>query len=343
MIEFINVTKSFHSKSGVVIAVKDVNLKIEKGEIFGFIGYSGAGKSTLVRCINGLEKPTKGSVIINGVNVLDLNERQLRLQRQKIGMIFQHFNLMQSRTVFDNIGLALHNSKMDINDKNKKIYELLNLVGISEKAFSYPNQLSGGQKQRVAIARALANDPTILLCDEATSALDPQATSTILQLLKELNSKLGLTVVVITHEMHVIKSICNRVAIMEAGRIEEVSEVKNLFTDPIAPISIDFVESTSNIRSVYELIKKNPSSLNLELGDTIVKMSFSGSITQEAILSSLSKIYDIDASIIFANIEVVSDEILGVLVVIMRGAKIQQALDSLKDRAIKWEVIQWNN
>lgn len=218
MIELVGVNKTFTTKDLNVEACKDVNLKIEDGDIFGIIGFSGAGKSTLVRCINLLERPTSGKVLIDGVDITQLKEAELRKIRKKIGMIFQHFNLMRSRTVYQNIAYPLKGSKLTKAQIDKKVKDLLELVGLSEKLNAYPSELSGGQKQRVAIARALANDPKVLLCDEATSALDPQTTSSILKLLKEVNQKLGITIVLITHEMAVIKEICNRVAVMELGQ-----------------------------------------------------------------------------------------------------------------------------
>ena len=215
MIKLEDISKTFQINGQSVEAVKDVSLEIRQGEIFGIIGFSGAGKSTLVRCINLLEKPEKGRVIINGEDITHYEGKKLRQIRQRIGMIFQHFNLMPSRTVFENIELPLKLTELTASERSQKIKKLLDLVGLSDKAQSYPSELSGGQKQRVAIARALANDPKVLLCDEATSALDPQTTHSILQLLKEVNARLGITLVVITHQMEVIKEICDRVALMQ--------------------------------------------------------------------------------------------------------------------------------
>ena len=225
MIELTHISKSFASGGRTVYAVQDVSLSIGKGEIFGIIGFSGAGKSTLVRCINLLERPTSGSVTVDGKEMTALSARELRQARKKIGMIFQHFNLMPSRTVFGNVAYPLRGSGLSREQIADKVHRLLGLVGIGDKAEAYPKQLSGGQKQRVAIARALANDPNVLLCDEATSALDPQTTKAILRLLKNLNEKLGITVVIITHEMAVVKEICDRVAVMEHGRVVEQGEV----------------------------------------------------------------------------------------------------------------------
>lgn len=339
MITLKDVSKEYLNNGHSFKAVDSVSLTIEKGEIFGFIGYSGAGKSTLVRCINLLERPDSGDVIINDISMMSLGEKELREQRKNIGMIFQHFNLMASRTIEDNVMLALENSKLNKVDKKKRARELLELVGIESKKHDYPSQLSGGQKQRVAIARALANNPSILLCDEATSALDPQTTQTILELLKKINKELGITIIMITHEMHVIKSLCHRVAIMEQGKVKEVGTITSIFTKPQAAITKEFVESTSNIRSIFELIETNPTSLNIIEGDILVKLTFNQDNTSEAILSSLSKQYDIDASILFANVEVVQSKIIGVMVVNMRGLQTKQALDSLNALNVTWEVL----
>ncbi len=232
MIELSHISKEFVSGKRTVHAVQDVSLTIDKGEIFGMIGFSGAGKSTLVRCINLLERPTSGKVIVDGQDMLSLSAKELRQARKKIGMIFQHFNLMPSRTVAGNVAYPLRSSGLSKQQIAEKVQRLLDLVGIGDKAEAYPKQLSGGQKQRVAIARALANDPNVLLCDEATSALDPQTTKAILQLLKHLNETLGITVVLITHEMAVVKEICRRVAVMEHGKVVESGEVFNIFANP---------------------------------------------------------------------------------------------------------------
>ena len=254
MIELVGVNKTFTTKDLNVEACKDVNLRIEDGDIFGIIGFSGAGKSTLVRCINLLERPTSGQVRIDGVDITKLKETELRKIRKKIGMIFQHFNLMRSRTVYQNIAYPLKGSKLTKAQIDKKVKDLLELVGLSEKLNAYPSELSGGQKQRVAIARALANDPKVLLCDEATSALDPQTTSSILKLLKEVNQKLGITIVLITHEMAVIKEICNRVAVMELGKVVETGNILDIFSHPKAQMTMDFINSTNPITKIYELI-----------------------------------------------------------------------------------------
>ena len=237
MIRLEHITKTFQTKETNLHAVNDVSLTIEKGDIYGIIGFSGAGKSTLVRCINLLEVPSKGQVLIGGTNLLELTEEQLRKERQKIGMIFQHFNLLSQRSVLDNVTFPLEIIGKKKSEAGIKARELLKLVGLEEKESAYPAQLSGGQKQRVAIARALATDPDILLCDEATSALDPMTTSNILSLLKEINEKLGLTIVIITHQMEVVKQICHKVAIMEAGKVVEEGRVQTVFSNPKSEVA----------------------------------------------------------------------------------------------------------
>ena len=258
MIRLEHVSKTFTTKSGYVHAVKDISLDINEGEIFGIIGFSGAGKSTLVRCMNLLERPEEGSVIVDDKNLLELDGAQLREMRKKIGMIFQHFNLMRSRTVAQNVAFPLKKSGLSKEEIRQKVMELLELVDLSEKANVYPSQLSGGQKQRVAIARSLANDPKVLLCDEATSALDPQTTHSILKLIKDINRKLNLTVVLITHEMGVVKEICDRVAVMEDGHIVEEGSIVEVFTHPQAKVTKNlfckhifhtFVCFTQNLRT----------------------------------------------------------------------------------------------
>lgn len=342
MIQLMDVSKTFTSDNTTIDAVKDVNLNIEKSEIFGVIGYSGAGKSTLVRCINLLERPTKGQVLINGVDLLQLKEKDLRVHRQKIGMIFQQFNLLASRTVFENIAFPLRYQGLGKKQIEEKVMYLLELVGITDKAEAYPSKLSGGQKQRVAIARALANDPGILLCDEATSALDPQTTQSILKLLKDVNRKLGITIVIITHEMSVIKEICNRVAVMENGYVVELNDVISIFSNPQAQITKDFINTTSNLLHIDELINEKSSIVKLEKGQSLCRLDFHGSNTKEPIISYVSKKYNVSASIIFGNVEVISETILGSLIVVLSGLKEdqQQVLQYLKDNHIRVEVIK---
>lgn len=274
MIVLEHINKNFNDGKHSVEAVKDVSLTINDGEIFGIIGFSGAGKSTLVRCINLLERPTSGKVTVNGLDMTQLKSKELRAARQKIGMIFQHFNLMPSRTVFDNVAYPLKGKGLSKGEIAAKVRHLLALVEISDKEGAYPSQLSGGQKQRVAIARALANDPNILLCDEATSALDPQTTNSILALLKQLNRDLGLTIVIITHEMAVIKKTCNRVAVMEKGELIEYGDVFDLFTNPKNPLTMDFIATTSNLSKASELIETDSKLISLKPGEAFVRLSY---------------------------------------------------------------------
>ena len=255
MIELQHIDKVYHTASGDLHALKDINLTINEGEIFGIIGLSGAGKSTLVRCINMLEKPTSGKVMVDGQEMTALGEEQLRKARQNIGMIFQHFNLLSSRTVFGNIAFPLEIQGMDKAAIQKKVEPLLDLVGLKDRADHYPSQLSGGQKQRVGIARALASDPKVLLCDEATSALDPQTTESILNLLRDINKRLHITIVMITHQMNVVKEICDRVAVIENGEIIEQGSMVDIFTNPQKATTKEFVASIQH-NDLPDFVKK---------------------------------------------------------------------------------------
>ncbi len=323
MIELTHISKDFASGGRTVHAVQDVSLLIGKGEIFGIIGFSGAGKSTLVRCINLLERPTSGSVTVDGKEMTALSARELRQARKKIGMIFQHFNLMPSRTVFGNVAYPLRGSGLSREQIADKVHRLLELVGIGDKAEAYPKQLSGGQKQRVAIARALANDPNVLLCDEATSALDPQTTKAILRLLKNLNEKLGITVVIITHEMAVVKEICDRVAVMEHGRVVEQGEVFNVFADPRQEITRSFIHTTSNLRKIEELIEEDSPVVQLKPGELIVRLSYIQRNVSEPLISTVSRKFDITLNIIFSDIAIVQNAPIGGTVAIISGEREQ--------------------
>ena len=319
MIKLKQVSKTFDTKSGNLHAVKDVNLEIQDGEIFGIIGFSGAGKSTLVRCINLLERPTQGRVLIDEVDLMDLDEKKLREVRKKIGMIFQHFNLMRSRTVHQNIEFPLKKTKLTKNEREEKIASLLELVGLTDKRDAYPSQLSGGQKQRVAIARALANDPKVLLCDEATSALDPQTTQSILKLLKKVNEEMGITIVLITHEMAVVKDICDRVAIMEEGTVVEAGNTVDVFSHPQVRITRDFIDTASNIRKIYDLIEDKNELTQIGAGDRMLLFTYSGANAGEPLISYLAKAFDIRANIIFGNIDFLKGKPLGALVGTVSG------------------------
>lgn len=342
MIELTHISKDFASGGRTVHAVQDVSLSIGKGEIFGIIGFSGAGKSTLVRCINLLERPTSGSVTVDGKEMTALSARELRQARKKIGMIFQHFNLMPSRTVFGNVAYPLRGSGLSGEQIADKVHRLLELVGIGDKAEAYPKQLSGGQKQRVAIARALANDPNVLLCDEATSALDPQTTKAILRLLKDLNEKLGITVVIITHEMAVVKEICDRVAVMEHGRVVEQGEVFNVFADPRQEITRSFIHTTSNLRKIEELIEEDSPVVQLKPGELIVRLSYIQRNVSEPLISTVSRKFDITLNIIFSDIAIVQNAPIGGTVAIISGerAQITQAMQYLSEKNVGVEVIR---
>lgn len=341
MIELKNINKIFEIKGQIVEAVKDVNLCINAGQIFGIIGYSGAGKSTLVRCINLLERPTSGEVMIDGMNLMKLTQKALYAKRKEIGMIFQQFNLFASRTVYNNVAYALRKSGLSKEEKKKKVEELLRLVELENKAQAYPSQLSGGQKQRVAIARALASNPKILLCDEATSALDPQTTESILKLLKSLNQKLGITIIIITHEMQVIKEICHRVAVMENGRVVEAGDVFSIFASPQKAITQEFIHMTSNLSKIHRLIEEQAEITKIKAGQCIVKLKYLVRSSSEPLVSQISRKFNVDVNIIFGNIELIDSEPLGGLVAILSGgaADIEAALNQLKEKNVGVEVI----
>ena len=342
MIEFTHVSKDFGSGEKMVRAVRDVSLTIQDGEIFGIIGFSGAGKSTLVRCINLLERPTNGTVVVDGKEMTALSPKELRLARRKIGMIFQHFNLMPSRTVFGNVAYPLQGQGLSKQAIQNKVRKLLKLVDIADKETAYPSQLSGGQKQRVAIARALANDPKVLLCDEATSALDPQTTKAILTLLKDLNQKLNLTIVMITHEMAVVKEICDHVAIMEHGQVVEQGEVFSLFADPKQPITQNFIRTTSNLQKIKELIAEGSPVVQLQPGEVIVRLSYIQKNVSEPLISTLSQRFQISLNIIFADIEIVQDAPIGGTVAILSGEReqITKAMEYLIEKNVGVEVLK---
>lgn len=302
-----------------VYAVNDVSVSVDKGEIFGIIGYSGAGKSTLVRVINLLQKPTRGQVVVNNHNLMALGEKQLRDARKKIGMIFQHFNLMSSRTVYGNVLYPLRHSSLSKFEKQQKINQLLELVGLSEKRDFYPSQLSGGQKQRVAIARALANDPNVLLCDEATSALDPKTTQSILKLLKELNQKLDLTIVIITHEMQVVKEICDKVAVMQHGQVIEQGDIVSLFSRPKHALTQDFIRKASNIEQAYDSIFNHPSLAEKLKDQHLLELHFVGNNHFSPFISELYQQYKIETTILYSNLEIIKNQPVGTLIVLLCG------------------------
>ena len=342
MIKLEHISKDFGVGPRQIHAVQDVSLSINMGEIFGIIGFSGAGKSTLVRCINLLERPTAGTVTVDGKELTALSPAELRQARKKIGMIFQHFNLMPSRTVFSNVAYPLRGSGLNKKEIADKVHRLLELVGIGDKAEAYPSQLYGGQKQRVAIARALANDPSVLLCDEATSALDPQTTKSILHLLKQLNETLGITVVIITHEMAVVKEICNRVAVMEHGRVVEQGDVFNVFADPQQDITRSFIHTTSNLRKIEELIAEDSPVVRLQPGELIVRLSYVQRNVSEPLISAVSQKFQVSLNIIFADIAIVQGAPIGGTVAIISGQRqqITKAIEYLIEKNVGVEVIK---
>ena len=341
MIEIINVSKIFDDGKTKVKAVKSVNLKVNKGEIYGIIGYSGAGKSTLISCMNLLERPTEGKVLFKGEDLTVLKEKELRVSRKKIGMIFQQFNLLQSRNVYQNIAYPLKGSNLSKEDERKKVLELLELVGLEDKETAYPSQLSGGQKQRVGIARALANDPEVLLCDEATSALDPKTTKSILALLKELRSKLNLTIILITHEMAVIKEICDRVSVMEDGEIIEEGTIVKVFSEPTHPTTKEFFDTGSNRTKIHEILNLEENIFDIKAGDVLARVAYVGDSTGEALISKASRKYRLNASILYGSIEVLANTPVGELVILFSGerADIQSGINYFRSKGLIVEVI----
>ncbi len=341
MIKINNLTKIYQSQEKRITAFKDINLNIGEGEIFGVIGPSGAGKSTLVRCLNLLESPTSGRVIIDNQDLTALDIKRLRDARKEMGMIFQRFNLLKSRTVAENVAFPLEIAGRGKNEINKKVKELLALVGLSDKADNYPSQLSGGQQQRVGIARALANDPKVLLCDEATSALDPETTHSILELLKKINEKLGLTIVLITHEMEVIKEICTRVAVLNQGRIVEEGRVIDIFTQPQAEVTKRFIERLVNANIPEDLLSRVTVSNPKE--GRLIKISFLGESAAKPIISDLVHHYSIDANILYGNIDKIQGTSFGTLIIELTGEQklISQGIKYLVDElGVKVEVIK---
>lgn len=319
--------KIFTTEEQSITAVDSITLDIREGEIFGVIGYSGAGKSTFVRLLNRLEEPTDGTVFIDGREITKLRGKELRLARQDIGMIFQHFNLLWSRTVEENIAFPLEIAGIGKAERKKRVQELIDLVGLSGREKAYPSQLSGGQKQRVGIARALANKPKVLLCDEATSALDPETTNSILDLLIDINEKFGLTIIMITHEMHVIRKICHRVAVMENGKIVEQGTVDDIFTNPQQEITRKFV---SQVRTKGE-----------EEG-VIVKIHFENGQANEAIISELVKKFPVHINILEGKIDPRNDGISGELKISLIGnlEQTDAAISYLQSTAAKVEVVR---
>ncbi len=350
MIEITNLCKTYHLKSGDVDAVRNVNLTVEEGEIYGVIGYSGAGKSSLIRCINLLELPDSGNITVCGkrltwmdnTNMCVTPTKELNRIRRSIGMIFQHFNLLDRSTVYENIAYPLKHIGMSNQAIHKRVLELLELVDLSDKIDVYPSQLSGGQKQRVAIARALANNPKVLLSDEATSALDPDATESILALLKSLNKKLGITIVLITHEMSVIKTICHKVAVMENGEVVEEGKVYDIFADPQREITKKFIGSASPLRKIHSLVRKDSPLIQTQKGGQLLRLRFDKSNVGDAIISDISRKFNVDVNIVLANVEVLKGEQLGSIIAVIDGTEknVADAMAYLTEKGIRSEVIE---
>ncbi|MHA0856683.1 methionine ABC transporter ATP-binding protein [Paenibacillus sp. CMAA1364] len=339
MIQLKQLTKQYGKGKQLTHALTGLDLSIDKGEIFGIIGHSGAGKSTLIRCINLLERPTSGEVWVNGVQLTALRTNRLQAERRKIGMIYQHFNLLSSATVYNNIAFPLRLVRTSEKDIERKVNDLLALVGLEEHRDKYPAQLSGGQKQRVGIARALASDPEVLLCDEATSALDPQTTNAILKLLLDINKKFNLTIVLITHEMHVIQSICDRVAVIHQGGIVEQGIVSDVFLKPIHSITRDFtrgeMDHSELLTQAVNMIPTHP------FTSQVVKITFLGSKTYESILSRTVRETEVDFAILQGTISTLKDTPYGQLIVRFEGeAKdITRTIDQLLSQGLDVEVL----
>ena len=360
MITITHMNKTFTARESKVDAVRDVSLSVQDGEIFGVIGYSGAGKSTLVRCLNLLEAPDSGTLEISGnprivardgvlftqeaegAPLKRLSEKQLNSLRRGIGMIFQHFNLLDRSSVFDNIAYPLKYSGKSREEIRSRVYELLDLVDLRDKAAAYPSQLSGGQKQRVAIARALANSPKLLLSDEATSALDPDATESILNLLRDLNRKLGLTIVLITHEMAVIKAICHRVAVMENGLVVEEGSVYDVFSKPQQPITRKFVSSASALSKVDKLIAEDSPLVRITSSQKLIRLTFGSDCVGDALISAVSRRFSVSLNIVLASVEALEEQALGGMIAKIDGEPeaVRQALTWLEEQHVGLEVLR---
>lgn len=340
MIELKNITKNFYKKGSAITALSDVSLLVPKGKIFGVIGSSGAGKSTLIRCVNLLEVPTSGEVIVDGQNLVNLTTTQLGVARRQIGMIFQHFNLLSSYTVFENVALPLQLQHVPKTEIKKRTDSLLSLVGLEEKSGAYPANLSGGQKQRVAIARALASNPKVLLSDEATSALDPGTTKSILTLLKDINQRLNLTILLITHEMEVVKTACDYVAVISEGKLVEQGAVDVVFSRPKTEITKQFIQSSLNIdipAEYQEKLVKTP-----DVGKhALLKLELSGQSLETPVLSEAARLFGVDNHIISGKIDTASGVTFGILIIELRGdvENTEKTIAFFKQKNIKAELL----
>lgn len=341
MIELSHIGKVYGGAARVE-ALKDISLSVKEGEIYGIIGQSGAGKSTLIRCINMLEAPTSGTVTVNGVELTKLKDKELREECKNIGMIFQHFNLLSSRTVYENVAFPLELQGYSKKEIKERILPILDIVKLSNRLDNYPSQLSGGQKQRVGIARALATNPKVLLCDEATSALDPQTTQSILNLLKDVNKKMGLTIVIITHEMQVVKDICDHVAVIEGGKIIEQGRVVDVFTNPKEQTTREFVGSVIS----HDLPDEVKAHMDIhdawdEGTKPVVRLAFMGGSTKEPVIAGVIRRFGIEVTILFGGVDFIQEASFGHLIIALDGEKeqVRKALTYLEELQIRSEVI----
>ncbi len=337
MIEFIDVDKTYPGSEAPVHALDNINFKVDAGEIYGVVGYSGAGKSTLLRCVNQLESVSEGKVIVDGKDLTSLTPSELRVIKKRIGMIFQHFNLLNSKTIYTNVAMPLILNKTPKNEIKARVTELLDFVGLSDKASQYPDQLSGGQKQRVGIARALATNPSILLCDEATSALDPQTTESILELLRKINKEYNITILLITHEMSVIRDVCHKVAVMENGKIIERGSVFDVFSNPETETGRRFVNTvmqTELPNYVQDLVQESD-------GQHIYRINFINQLAVKPYLSQISKLYDLNVNVLFGNITELQGVPFGNLIVQFDGSapELEKALLYLEENNVHYSEV----
>ncbi len=335
MIEFKNISKHYELKGQTIRALDQINLSIPEGSIFGIIGYSGAGKSTLIRLINLLERPNQGQIIINQTDFTALDARSLRQERANIGMIFQHFNLLQTKTVAANIEMPLKLLGVPKAEREKRLNELLEFIDLKHKKDAFPDELSGGQKQRVGIARALANHPKILLCDEATSALDPQTTKSVLALLKKINKEQNITIVMVTHEMDVIESICDYVAVMEQGKVIETGSTLEIFSQPQHPTTKNFIQTVLQQQLPVNIL----SNLENQNHHSIYSLQFLGTSAQETVVQAAIKQFDISLNILFANMTEINGAVIGQMFIQLLGDPkiIQQTIEFFKQHGVKIE------
>ncbi|ENU16540.1 methionine ABC transporter ATP-binding protein [Acinetobacter lwoffii] len=333
MIEFKDISKQYELKGQTLHALNQINLQIPTGSIFGIIGYSGAGKSTLIRLINLLERPSSGRIIINGTDFTALDAKALRQERASIGMIFQHFNLMQTKTVAANIEMPMKLLGWSKAEREKRLEELLDFIDLKHKRHAFPDELSGGQKQRVGIARALANHPKILLCDEATSALDPQTTKSVLQLLKKINEEQGITIVMVTHEMDVIETVCDYVAVMEKGDVIETGSTLQIFSQPQHPTTKSFIQTVLQQHLPVNILNN----LENQNHNSIYCLKFLGSSAQETVIQAVIKQFDISLNILFANMTEINGTVIGQMFIQLLGdaQEIQAAIKFLEQHGVQ--------